>query len=368
LGTVKQIHETAEEETLQKSLKDLGLKWPLISVVVTNYNYSRYLVPCLSSIQQQTYSRFECIIVDDASTDNSVEIVEDFIGSRKLDHQFLLVRRATNEGQLAAFRTGLQHCKGSFVVYVDADDLLHEHFLHAHLNVHLTDVPAAFTCSNQQQINEHGEILGGVHPGLRVGKNRSRVLSLCLFGLSWVWATTSSMMFRRATLEVIMPNPAADDDFRLCADNYVCYFANLLGDSILIPDVLGSYRRHGANNFSRNPFVGGHRPLGDMRGHPRHSRVIATIRTHMLEQAPDFIRLLTKRGFARALAQVTPPGTAVSIFFRALFHSGSPVSAEIAAHLLILSTIKYTAFWGRRFTRKSPYVLFKFEPPVHTHQ
>jgi hypothetical protein len=362
LGTIKPIHPTGNEDTAQKPLKDLGLEWPLVSVVVTCCNYARYIEPCLHSIQKQSYRRFECIVVDDASTDNSAEIVEQYIRGHGLEQQFRLVRRAVNGGQLAAFRTGLEHSNGRFIAFVDADDLLQERFLHVHLEVHLTDFPVAFTSSNQYQINEHGEMIAGVHPDLRTDNGRTRVVPICLFNPIWVWATTSSMMFRRAVLDAVMPRPEADEGFRRCADNYICHFANLLGGSILIPEVLGYYRRHGENCFSRNPLIGGRGPTGDMRNHPAHLLVLSTIRRHMLARMSDFVGLKTARGLARTLSRITPPGVAALMLLQALFRPAYPMPAWMALRLLVMSLSKYIAFWFRCFTRKPPFVQLKLEP------
>ncbi len=55
------------------------LNLPTVSIVVTSYNYGQYIEDCLNGILNQTYRPLECIIVEDCSTDNSVEIIQDFI-------------------------------------------------------------------------------------------------------------------------------------------------------------------------------------------------------------------------------------------------------------------------------------------------
>src|ERR1041385_2969781 len=112
------------------------LKRPLVSVIVTSYNYAGFIETCLRSVLEQTYARFECVIVDDASTDDSVALVEGFVG-RHGGSQFRLVRHTENQGQMAAFQTGLEHTSGRFVVFVDADDVLLPHFVETHVTAHL---------------------------------------------------------------------------------------------------------------------------------------------------------------------------------------------------------------------------------------
>ncbi len=55
----------------------------LVSVVITNYNHAQYIVDCLDSIKSQTYKNIEIIIVDDASTDNSVKVINEWIKTNK---------------------------------------------------------------------------------------------------------------------------------------------------------------------------------------------------------------------------------------------------------------------------------------------
>ena len=139
------------------------VKPPLVSVIVTSFNYVPYIEACLSSIAAQSYRHFECIVVDDASTDGSVEVIDRFIHSDLAAGKFRLHRHSENEGQMAAFQTGLQHRDGTFVVFVDADDLLFPDFLETHLKAHLNSARlAAFTNSELLQISADGQVLSGI--------------------------------------------------------------------------------------------------------------------------------------------------------------------------------------------------------------
>ncbi len=249
----------------------LEIAQPLVSIIVTNYNYESYIIDCLHSIAQQDYLRFHCVIVDDCSTDNSIEKIESFVNLPEHKDRFSLIKHKKNKGQMGAFITGLAQAKGVFVCFIDADDLLLADFLGIHVQNHLNHDPVAFTSSDQYQINENNELIGGHHTDLQTRRSLRHIGPRYLHNPFWVWATASSMMFRKATLDLILPN--TDDDFRICADNFICHFANLIGGSLLIPDVVGCYRRHGQNNFSSNTLVGGCHPTGDMSKHPRHEAV-----------------------------------------------------------------------------------------------
>jgi len=97
----------------------------LISVIVPAYNVSRYIEDCIKSILGQTYNRWELIIVNDGSTDNTAALVADFVQN---DARIQLINQE-NAGVSAARNTGLMAAKGQCVVFLDGDDLWEPEFL-----------------------------------------------------------------------------------------------------------------------------------------------------------------------------------------------------------------------------------------------
>jgi len=96
---------------------------PRVSVIVTCHNMERFVAEALESIRKQSYANWECIVVDDASTDRSVAVIEETITG---DDRFLLIRQPDNRGVVTARNTGTEHASGEFIVFHDADDLLME--------------------------------------------------------------------------------------------------------------------------------------------------------------------------------------------------------------------------------------------------
>ena len=92
---------------------------PLLSVTVTNYNYARFLPTALDSILAQTYTDYELVVVDNASTDGSLEILREYAAR---DPRIRLVEHETNIGALANLRESVERCRGRYRVHVDADD------------------------------------------------------------------------------------------------------------------------------------------------------------------------------------------------------------------------------------------------------
>lgn len=92
----------------------------LFSVLIANYNNGRYLETCLQSIFSQTYPHWEVVIVDDASTDESLTLYEKYAG----DARIKIFRNNVNRGCGAAKRACVQHAAGDVCGFLDADDAL----------------------------------------------------------------------------------------------------------------------------------------------------------------------------------------------------------------------------------------------------
>ena len=307
------VHNIAVSNIYRHTNERFGthcIKLPLVSVVVTNYNYEAYLEECLESILNQDYPFIERFIVDDYSNDGSLKIIETYAD------RFKILKHSHNQGQLKGFFTGLDASEGSFVVYVDADDLLDAHAISASLSVHLlASPPVAFTCLRNRQIGEKSEVLNNYHLDFAVyGQPTLYISPRIIYRPFWRWSTTSAMMFRKSVLDLIAIEET--DAFRICADYYLVHFANLIGGSILINiDAIG-YRRHGKNNFSKNLVIGGHVPTGHflIDNHPEHQSLWEHLLKHMWSNKNLFERYFNSyEGFIRRLAYIAPYEIAIDI-------------------------------------------------------
>lgn len=89
-----------------------------ISVIVPVYNCEKYITRCLDSILSQTFQNFECIVVDDGSTDGSSTICDKYA---EQDARFTVIHQK-NGGVSAARNAGIDACKGEWLAFVDSDD------------------------------------------------------------------------------------------------------------------------------------------------------------------------------------------------------------------------------------------------------
>lgn len=91
---------------------------PLISIITPVYNAGNYIRDCIQSVQSQSYQNWELILVDDCSNDNSVDIINEYIG----DSRIKLYRNTVNRGAAVTRNRGLDVCNGEYIAFLDSDD------------------------------------------------------------------------------------------------------------------------------------------------------------------------------------------------------------------------------------------------------
>lgn len=299
-----------------------GMRLPLVSVIITNFNYADFIEQALDSVASQKYPRWECIVVDDCSSDNSFELIQNWITS-KSDSRFQCVRLDTNSGQLAASKAGFDRTSGQFVAFLDSDDMLLPDFIEKHVLVHLnSSYSAGLSASDMMRIDRNNNVIEGTFyllhkkrgPRGGRGKKRNRdpkslpadaIPSLsgdrlvysqtgvthCLDrseNYGWPYVATSGMMFRRAVLDLIFP--ANLEQLRLNADYYLAQYTHMISGSLIIPSAHSLYRAHGANGFSKHSVIGGEYLMGVFEDSQRRG-IEKAISTHAL----DHFEILTKR-------------------------------------------------------------------------
>lgn len=95
----------------------------LISIIIPNFNRATLIEETLDSILAQTYQNWECIVVDDGSTDHSVEVIKNYV---EKDSRFKLIQRLPNypKGANACRNIGIENAVGQYVILFDSDDLM----------------------------------------------------------------------------------------------------------------------------------------------------------------------------------------------------------------------------------------------------
>jgi glycosyltransferase involved in cell wall biosynthesis len=128
---------------------------PKVSVIIPCYNYADFLKICLESVLNQTFQDFEVIIVDDASTDYTAEIVLSY-----KDHRIKYIRHERNLGPSAAFNTGINLSQGKYIAIIGADDIMKPENLSEKVKILENYPEIGLVHSNAEIIDETGQVIG----------------------------------------------------------------------------------------------------------------------------------------------------------------------------------------------------------------
>lgn len=218
---------------------------PKVSVVLSNHNGARYLSETLESIAAQLYPNVEVVLVDDGSTDNSVEILQAF--ARQAPEFRQVLTRPACRGQAAGFNLAFQHTRGDWIAFIDSDDLWFPDKLTqamAYLEAH----PQVGLLHHNLEILRHETPTGEptLTPLLKgdLAKWHQRTGQIPAF------APTAGLIVRRSVMEAIAPLP---ESFKTCADGFITRSAMCFTQVGAIETCLGAYRIHDENNVCNNP-------------------------------------------------------------------------------------------------------------------
>lgn len=206
---------------------------PLISIALCTYNGEKYLCEQLGTLVGQTYPNLEIVVVDDASTDQTWTILNEFADCYP---SIRLFRNTTNLGYQKNFERALKHCQGEYLLISDQDDIWEKE--------KVTKLLAAveenlMIYHDSVFIDEHGESIGMKMSdkfNMVDGNDPTPFLFLnCVSG--------HSIMFRRDLLEHVVPFPD-----RGMYDHYIAFIATTRGSIKYLSETLVKHRRHQGNS------------------------------------------------------------------------------------------------------------------------
>jgi glycosyltransferase involved in cell wall biosynthesis len=217
---------------------------PLVSILINNYNYGRFLADAIDSALRQDYPNVEVVVVDDGSNDHSREIILSY-------GDLIKPVLKSNGGQASAFNAGVATSRGDLICFLDADDVFYpakvstiaERFLRNGLNSkpmmihHLANLKDAA-----------GDDIEGFE-----GRLHESPMNLLSFAKRhrFMWyegGPTSTLTVNRALAQLLFPIPEAG--MHTSADDFVVFGAFLFADVYSIADKLGGYRLHGKNYWA----------------------------------------------------------------------------------------------------------------------
>lgn len=216
----------------------------LVSIIINNYNYDRFLQEAINSALNQTYPHTEVIVVDDGSTDTSREIIAGY------DDRIIPILQE-NGKQGKAFNSGFAASKGEIIIFLDSDDFLFPQAVEQIVAIwkpSLAKVHYRLTVVDAQ-----GESLGYTLPQggglLSTGEVWRTLLEYGGYGST----PTSGNALSRKAMEQVFPIP---DEYKTTADDYLCYSIPFYGEVGAVEEPLGVYRIHHSNQWALVSLTG----------------------------------------------------------------------------------------------------------------
>jgi len=136
---------------------------PKVSVIVPNYNYGQFLPQCLDSIFQQSYKNIEVFVVDGASVDNSIEVIETY--AQKYSSLHYLSEK--DAGPADAINKGFRHTTGAFLTWLNSDDALDRHAIERVMVEFERNRNLSLVYGSVLNVTNHGAIIG-LNKGLKL--------------------------------------------------------------------------------------------------------------------------------------------------------------------------------------------------------
>jgi glycosyltransferase involved in cell wall biosynthesis len=211
-----------------------------LSVVIPNHNYADYVGTAVKSALDIHWPNVEVIVVDDGSTDNSLEVIKAYAD------RITIISQA-NAGQMPSCVNGFRRCTGDVVIFLDSDDALHPDIM--------TEIAAAWSDAaskfqfQMRVIDAKGKPTGSILPQYYAHPTPKDVRT---------WVTTtgvyptppgSGSAYPRSVVEKIF---GFESDFiDRAPDSYLIAAAPVYGDVITIPKPLVDYRVHGLNHSAQ---------------------------------------------------------------------------------------------------------------------
>ncbi len=136
----------------------------IVSIIICNWNYGRYLHECLDSVVNQTDRPIQIVFVDDGSTDNSIEIFKSKLATfEKNDIEHESVYYNNNGGRIRSLNRAIEIVKGEYSVILDSDDTLYDKFIEISKDVldieRAIDPKMGFVYTNLDIIDKYGKVI-----------------------------------------------------------------------------------------------------------------------------------------------------------------------------------------------------------------
>ena len=218
------------------------MKHPLISIIVPIYNVEQYLAKCIESILCQTYHNLDIILINDGSTDKSLEIAQSFADPR------IRIINKENSGQSDCRYLGYHESKGEFLFFMDSDDTLNSNAIQD-LYDHITATNADICCCRFCLVDENGKILKSSEAYLQDEIIDNNIILKEALTSGQIKGTLWTKLFRKSFLEKNKLEP--EKRIRLHDDCMFSYLAAVYAERVCFSQSILYNALQRSNSISR---------------------------------------------------------------------------------------------------------------------
>ena len=218
---------------------NLEMGRPGLSVLMPNYNHSGYIGEALSAILKQSYKPFEIIIIDDASTDNSIGIIQEFA---EHNPSVRLIVNEKNTGVVDNLNRLLEIARGDYVYFAAADDKILPHFFERSMDL-LQRYPSAGLCSSLSLIIDEEGRNRGLHPSLIISNHETFITPekvSNILNTAGLWVMGNAAILKRKAL---LDSGGFISELHSFSDGFIYQVIALKYGACFIPEPLACWRR-----------------------------------------------------------------------------------------------------------------------------
>jgi hypothetical protein len=216
---------------------------PLLSIIIPNYNYEKYIGATIESALALDWSRKEIVVVDDGSTDRSLDVIKGY-GER------IRYVSKRNGGQRSAVNAAFPLITGELVYILDSDDLVNPEMARETIPLFGPDVAKIQFCL--RVIDGEGAPIGSAIPNFPADLSHEKIIHDLLTTALYPCPPTSGNIYARCVLEKLFPIPEQE---KLSSDSFLNTLSPLYGQVVSVNRILASYRTHDSNSWGTMTFT-----------------------------------------------------------------------------------------------------------------
>ncbi|MEZ4914704.1 MAG: glycosyltransferase [Chitinophagales bacterium] len=221
----------------------------IVSVILPNYNHALFLSKRIDSILAQTYQNFELIILDDCSTDNSCEIIEDYCA--KFPEKITFIQNGTNSGSpFVQWNKGAAIAKGEYIWIAESDDFCEPDLLEKSVAILEKNANVGLVYCNSKRIDENEQVFGFTADWTKNEKEldwengfvaEGKIFVQAYLARACIISNASAVVFRK---NIFIQIGKADTTFKMSADWLTWIKMLAISDVAYIAQALNYHRKH----------------------------------------------------------------------------------------------------------------------------